>query len=93
MSKLACPIIKIVLPLAKNILLPLGLTVAELMQQMQKFKGKKRFIMEIMKSLENSNYLPQETFEATKQEVKKGRIYLHTVRNTRSTFVRKVFVW
>ena len=71
MSKLACPIIKIVLPLAKNILLPLGLTVAELMQQMQKFKGKKRFIMEIMKSLENSNYLPQETFEATKPEVKK----------------------
>lgn len=93
MSKLACPIIKIVLPLAKNILLPLGLTVAELMQQMQKFKGKKRFIMEIMKSLENSNYLPQETFEATKQEVKKGRIYLHAVRNTRSTFVRKVFIW
>ena len=92
MSKLACPIIKIVLPLAKNILLPLGLTVAELMQQMQKFKGKKRFIMEIMKSLENSNYLPQETFEATKQEVKKGRIYLHPVRNTRSTFVRKVFI-
>lgn len=45
--------------------------------------------MKVMKYLENSNYLPQETFEASKEKVKKNEKQLVTLE---SVLLRNIFI-
>ena len=47
LSKLAGPLMKVAIPLAKNVLAPLGITAATLAIDMHVFKNKKYMVLEI----------------------------------------------
>ena len=86
LSKLACPLMKVVLPLAKNVLAPLGLTAAMSaidgsIQKKIHGSGVKLIIeeedmndiMEIIEALENSGILLKRVSKTIKNETKEQR--------------------
>ena len=108
LSKLAGPLMKVAIPLAKNVLAPLGITAAASAIDagiQKKIHGsgttfliisneEMNDIIKIVQALEDSNILLKGVTKAIKKERKeqKGRISKHVIRYSRSKFVRKFII-
>ena len=104
LSKLAGPLMKVAIPLAKNVLAPLGITAAASAIDagiQKKIHGsgtttliisneEMNDIMKIVQALEDSNILLKGVTETIKNEAKEQRrIFRNVIRYFRSKFVRK----
>ena len=103
LSKIAGPLMKVAMPLAKNVLAPLGLTAAMSatdgsIQKKVRGDGIKLMIdnedmndiMKIIKALEKSGILLNGVGKTIENEVKEQRwVFKHVIRNIRRKFIRK----
>ena len=103
LSKIAGPLMKVAMPLAKNVLAPLGLTTAMSatdgsIQKKVRGDGIKLMIdnedmndiMKIIKALEKSGVLLNGVGKTIENEVKEQRwVFKHVIRNIRRKFIRK----
>ena len=108
LSKLADPLMKVAVPLAKNILAPLGVTAAVSAIDagiQKKIHGsgtttliisneEMNDIIKVIQSLEDSNTLLKLVTNTIKNEAKKqkGRFLIIAIRYSRRTFVRKFII-